>query len=118
MVRATERELSAHGAFEPTDEGFAVTTTPFDAAVSVEEANGGVDFRVQVSLPTASENEYWLTGYDVVHGFDQELVGTLQGGGLTVPDLVIRDYPLLIRIAPSRRVFLPLTLRAATGLGG
>lgn len=52
LVRAAERELTTHGAFEPTDEGFAVTTTPFDAAVSVEEANGGVDFRVQVSVPT------------------------------------------------------------------
>ena len=52
LVRAAERELSAHGAFEARDDGFAVTTTPFEAAVSVEETNGGVDFRVEVRVPT------------------------------------------------------------------
>ena len=55
---AARDALAAHGAFEPRedDDAFACTTTPFDAAVAVDPAEGkrnGV-FTVTVSMPTLS----------------------------------------------------------------
>lgn len=44
-------ELSDHGAFEPIDDGFGVTTTPFDAAVAIDGGDGGVEVRVRVEVP-------------------------------------------------------------------
>lgn len=52
LVREIERELSDHGAFERSNGGFAVTTTPFEATVTVDDGPDGVDFRVTVRVPT------------------------------------------------------------------
>ncbi|ELY44696.1 DUF5813 family protein [Natronorubrum sulfidifaciens] len=53
---AVERELEAHDAFVPADDadGYALTTTVFDATVTAADAEGKRDgrFLVTVSLPT------------------------------------------------------------------
>ncbi|MDQ2050004.1 DUF5813 family protein [Natronolimnohabitans sp. A-GB9] len=54
LPASVERELESHDAFEPTAEGYALTTTVFDAAVTATEGEGKRDgeFHVTVSLPT------------------------------------------------------------------
>lgn len=49
-----ERELEAHDAFAPTDDGYDLTTTVFDATATATGADGKRDgrFRVTVTLPT------------------------------------------------------------------
>ncbi|NHN46875.1 hypothetical protein G9464_04600 [Halostella sp. JP-L12] len=53
---AARDALAAHGAFEPREDDFACTTTPFDAVVDVDPAEGPRDgeFVVSVSMPTLS----------------------------------------------------------------
>ena len=54
---AARDALASHGAFEPgEDDAFACTTTPFDAAVAVDPAEGKRDgvVTVTVSMPTLS----------------------------------------------------------------
>jgi len=53
-ISAVRDALSAHRAFEECDDGFACTTTPFDATVTVRPADGARDgeFEVTVRVPT------------------------------------------------------------------
>ncbi|WP_265110147.1 DUF5813 family protein [Halosolutus halophilus] len=48
-----ERELDAHDAFTPADDGYELTTTVFDATVTADEAEGKRDgrFTATVLLP-------------------------------------------------------------------
>lgn len=48
------RELESHDAFDRTDDGYALTTTVFDTAITADDAEGKRDgrFHVTVFLPT------------------------------------------------------------------
>lgn len=52
LASQVERELVDHGAFEPAEEGFTVTTTAFETIVSVEAVDGSVAFEVRVTVPS------------------------------------------------------------------
>jgi hypothetical protein len=52
-----------------------------------------------------------VTGVDVLHGFEQRLMASEEGGNLVIDDLLVKDYPIVLRVSPMRRVFLPLVLR-------
>ena len=40
-----------------------------------------------------------VTGIDVLHGFEQELAFETEGDGTIVRDLLVKDYPILIRLS-------------------
>jgi hypothetical protein len=40
-----------------------------------------------------------VTGVDVLHGFEQELVFEVDGEDTVVRDLLVKDYPILIRLS-------------------
>jgi len=40
-----------------------------------------------------------VTGIDVLHGFEQELVFEMDGDSTIVRDLLVKDYPILIRLS-------------------
>jgi len=53
-----------------------------------------------------------VTGYDVLHNFRQPLDVYVDGDSLVIPNLQVRDYPLVLRLAQIKRVFLPIVLRS------
>jgi hypothetical protein len=50
-------------------------------------------------------------GIDVLNGFQQALNTHAEGETLVIPSLLLREYPLLVRLAPPRTIFLPLILK-------
>ncbi len=56
LPTAVERALEEHEAFEPSDDGYALTTTVFDVTVTAEPAEGQRDgqFCVTVAVPSLS----------------------------------------------------------------
>ncbi|GAG45637.1 unnamed protein product, partial [marine sediment metagenome] len=40
-----------------------------------------------------------VTGIDVLHGFEQELVFEIDGDDTLVRDLLVKDYPIFIRLS-------------------
>jgi len=40
-----------------------------------------------------------VTGIDVLHGFEQELVFEIDGDNTVVRDILVKDYPILIRLS-------------------
>jgi hypothetical protein len=58
-------------------------------------------------------SDWSVTGYDVLHSFGQLLDAHGDGDSLVIPDLQVRDYPLVLRLAQMKRVSLPIVLRNA-----
>ena len=52
-----------------------------------------------------------VTGIDVLQGFEQELIASEEGGNLVIRDLLVKDYPIILRLSPTRYVFLPIVLK-------
>jgi parallel beta-helix repeat protein len=54
---------------------------------------------------------YETVAVDPIYGFRQEMMGQVEAGSLVLPDLVVRDYPLLLRLYVPRYVLLPAILK-------
>ncbi|MFC2031488.1 hypothetical protein ACFLWA_12280 [Chloroflexota bacterium] len=48
---------------------------------------------------------------DVLHGFEQEILTGEEEGALVVRDLLVKDYPIVLRLIPPRRSYLPTVPR-------
>ena len=59
-----------------------------------------------------------VTGIDVLQGYEQELVASEEGGNLVIRDLLVKDYPIILRLSPTRYVFLPAVLKGGSSLAG
>ena len=75
--------------------------------VDITDEDIGLD--TTIKLPVFSE--YAAYGVDVLNGFQQPLNARTEGENLVIPGLQLRDYPLLVRLAPPRKVFVPLILK-------
>jgi hypothetical protein len=40
-----------------------------------------------------------VTGIDVLNGFEQELMTSSENGDLIIPDFLLKDYPIIIRLS-------------------
>jgi hypothetical protein len=61
----------------------------------VEEDEGDI-----VTLTIENSTVQTVVGVDVLHGFEQELITENVDGNLIINDLLIKDYPIFIRITP------------------
>lgn len=62
--------------------------------VAVDEDPG---IEATVRLPVFSPKN--VSGIDVLHGFEQELVTQMKDGKLVMRDLLIKDYPIIFRLS-------------------
>jgi parallel beta-helix repeat protein len=63
------------------------------------------------TLQLSTDSRISVIGYDVLHNFRQPLEVSVDGGLLVIPNLQVRDYPLVIRLSQYNNVFLPIVLR-------
>jgi hypothetical protein len=69
------------------------------------------DSGVPVTVTLAGFAGQQATGVDVLYGFEQELIANDESGNLVIHDLLVEDYPIILRLAPTGYVFLPTVLR-------
>jgi hypothetical protein len=62
-----------------------------------------------LTFPDLSDAE--VRGIDVLYGFEQQVVTSEQDGNLVIRSLLVKDYPIVLRLGATRRVFLPLVLK-------
>jgi hypothetical protein len=62
-----------------------------------------------VTLPGLTDHT--VTGVDILHGYEQELIASEEDRDLVIHDLLVKDYPIILRASPIRRVFLPVVLK-------
>lgn len=52
-----------------------------------------------LSIPSISAGE--VAGIDVLYGFEQEMITSTEDGNLVIQNLLIKDYPVILRITES-----------------
>jgi hypothetical protein len=62
----------------------------------VEDAPG-----VPTTLRFSDLSAQYVEGIDVLNGYVQELTTEVEGGSLVINDLIVRDYPIFIRLSES-----------------
>lgn len=95
---AAERALAKQGGFERRDGSFHVSSTPFDATVTLEATEDAVRYELEMELPTLDAVVADETVADVVHDgwFDtldsrlQDLDGALRAEA-AVPQVVLDE---------------------------
>ncbi|MFC4247410.1 DUF5813 family protein [Natribaculum luteum] len=103
-----ERALEAHDAFEATDEGYELTTTVFETAVTATDAEGKRDgeFHVTISLPALDAAVAGETVADVVEdGWFETLERRLEDT-FTVATTSTHEEPRVEREGDEVRVLL------------
>jgi hypothetical protein len=55
--------------------------------------------------------DHAVTGIDVLHGFEQQLITSEEDGNLVIRDLLVKDYPIILRLFTTKYVFLPIVLK-------
>lgn len=51
-----------------------------------------------VTLPSFSAQR--VVGIDVLNGFEQELITSTEDGNLVIENLLVKDYPVILRLTP------------------
>ena len=59
--------------------------------------NVGPGISSTITIPGFADWE--ATGIDVLNGFEQELISTNENANLTIHDLLVKDYPIIIRLS-------------------
>jgi hypothetical protein len=50
-----------------------------------------------LNIPNISAQE--VTGIDVLNGFEQEMITEIEGGNLVIRNLLVKDYPIILRLS-------------------
>jgi hypothetical protein len=66
--------------------------------VAVDEDPG---INAAVTIPNLSAQK--VTGVDVLEGYQQDIVANNENGKLVIQNLIVRDYPLILRISKSNK---------------
>jgi hypothetical protein len=79
---------------------YTFSLTNGDRLVAIWTDGVGVDFdpgvAATVTLPGMSASQ--AVAIDVLYGFEQELIADAQEGNLTLPNLLVKDYPVFVRL--------------------
>jgi parallel beta-helix repeat protein len=72
-----------------------------DNLIAVWDDGAAVDYNPGMSstlvLPSYAGQK--ATGIDVLNGFEQELITSAENGNLVIHDLLVKDYPLILRLS-------------------
>jgi len=60
--------------------------------------DGDPGIEATLTLPDFSAQK--VTGIDVLNGFEQELVTSMEDGSLVIRNLLVKDYPIILRFMP------------------
>lgn len=69
------------------------------------------DPSVTATLTFPGVSDTTVIGIDILQGFEQELIASEEGGHLVVHNLLVKDYPIVLRLSSTRYVFLPTVLK-------
>ena len=69
------------------------------------------DIGVGATIELSGFSDHTAHCIDVLSGVQQLLDTYVKGESMIIPGIQLRDYPLLVRLAPRREVFVPLILK-------
>jgi hypothetical protein len=94
--------------------GFTLSNGDRLFAVWTDGAAVDYDPGVSATLTFPGSSAQSVTGIDVLEGFEQELIAETENGDLVIRNLVVKDYPIIVRLAgflgPSSSAETPLAM--------
>jgi len=63
---------------------------------------------LSATLTIPASTALGMVGIDVLHGFGQQMMPSEEDGNLVIRNLLVKDYPIILRLSPTRHVFLPV----------
>lgn len=75
--------------------------------VAVEEDPG-----IEATLVLNDFSDHRVTGIDVLHSFEQQMITSIEDGSLVIRGLLVKDYPIILRLTPRHYVFVPIIAKA------
>jgi hypothetical protein len=92
IVIESEASNIKHYGFSQSNGDYLVAVWRDDAAVDFDPGIASI-----ITIPGFSN--WHAAGTDVLNGFEQELITSNENGSLIIRDLLIKDYPLVIRLS-------------------
>lgn len=66
---------------------------------------------IRATLILNGFSDHKVMGIDVLNGFQQQMITSNEDRNLVIRNLLVKDYPIILRLAPTRYVFLPIVLK-------
>lgn len=66
---------------------------------------------ITATLTLSGFLDHILTGIDVLHGYKQQMITSEEDGNLIIRDLLVKDYPIILRLSSTKYIFLPIVLK-------
>jgi hypothetical protein len=104
QIQTTVANVVSYTFSSPTD---AHLVSLWTDGIAVEHDAG---VTTTVTLPGFTDHT--VTGIDILYGFEQPIITSEEDGDLVIHDLLVKDYPVILRVGPIRRVFLPVVLKS------
>jgi hypothetical protein len=93
------------GRFEDRDHAIALWTD----GIAVEDDPG-----VEATLTLNGSSNRKAIGVDVQYGFEQQMMTDTEDENLIIHDLLVKDYPIMLRLTSTKNIFLPIVLKSYT----
>ena len=68
---------------------------------------------VTVTVPGMADRT--VAGIDVLYGFEQRVMTTEEDSDVVIRDLLVKDYPIILRLSSIKHVFLPIGMSGRAG---
>ena len=104
MAGAEPASLSVEIQSEATDiksYGFSLANGDRLFALWTDGVGADDDPGVKATLTLSGFSNQTVMGIDVLNGFEQQMITDAQGGNLVVRDLLVKDYPVILRLRPG-----------------
>ncbi|MBN1136444.1 MAG: hypothetical protein JXM73_07650 [Anaerolineae bacterium] len=66
---------------------------------------------ITATLTFSGLADRYVTGIDALYGYQQQVTTEAVDGNLVIRNLMVKDYPILLRLSSTRYVFLPIVLK-------
>jgi parallel beta-helix repeat protein len=73
---------------------------------------------VPATLTIPGFTGYEVTGIDVSHGFQQQLITSDEDGNLVIHGLLVKDYPIILRLYQPKYLFFPGIMKGSVDQEG
>jgi len=102
-IQSAATDIRSHGFSLPNGDKLIALWTD---GVAVEDDPG-----ITTTLILPGFSDHRVMGTDVLNGFEQQMITSSEGDNLVIRHLMVKDYPIILRLAPTRYVFLPVILK-------
>ena len=94
---------------------FALPNDDYLVAVWSDGVAADYDPGITATLTFSGMVDHQVTGIDVLYGYQQQIMTEVVDGNLVIRDLLVKDYPIILRLRPTRYIFLPTVLKGHPG---